>query len=82
MGDGPGSLPLYGLPPKLACLLPKLFPKEVAVTSDLRFSEVFTQAAAPIWLPVVDSFRTLAACPTPSVRAVFQSLTLGMVPWV
>jgi site-specific DNA recombinase len=35
-----------------------------------------------IWLPSLDTFRTFAACPTPSMRAVFQSLTPGMVPWV
>src|ERR1019366_6129217 len=33
------------------------------------------------WLPIVDAFRTFVACPPPSMRAVFQSLVLVMVPW-
>src|ERR1022692_3576456 len=29
----------------------------------------------------VDAFRTFAVCPTPAMRAVFQSLVLVTVPW-
>jgi hypothetical protein len=25
-----------------------------------------------VWLPIVDAFRTLAACPPPAIRAVFE----------
>ena len=27
-----------------------------------------------IWLPFVDAFRTLVACPPPPIRAVFQQV--------
>jgi hypothetical protein len=28
------------------------------------------------WLPVVDAFRTLVACPPPAIRAVFQQIQI------
>src|ERR1017187_8767325 len=45
-----------------------------------------TASSNPAWsfdtgLPIVDAFRTFVACPPPSMRAVFQSLVLVMVPW-
>jgi len=31
--------------------------------------------------PIVDAFRTLAACPPPAMRVVFESLMLVVFPW-
>jgi hypothetical protein len=27
-----------------------------------------------LWLPIVDTFRTFAACPPPAIRGVFQQI--------
>ena len=39
-------------------------------------------ARVRVWLPGVDSFRTLVNCPPPAMLVIFQSLVLVVVPWV
>jgi hypothetical protein len=30
-----------------------------------------------VWLPIVDTYRTLCIAPTPEVRALFESMSTG-----